>query len=108
MDTIAGALCAYLMLGLVFASIYATIDIIEPGSCVSSLTSEHVELASTSAYLERIYFSFITLFTVGYGDLVPATHKAKLVTIIEGFCGQVYLVVMIARLVGMHVSQRTG
>ena len=106
-DTISGALCAYLLLGLTFTSIYAFIDIIQPNSFISTVTATPVELSTDSSGLDRIYFSFITLLTVGYGDIAPLSHAAKLFTIIEGFFGQVYLVVMIARLVGMHVSQRT-
>lgn len=107
-DTISGALCAYLLLGLTFASIYAFIDIIQPGSFISTVSATAIDLSSEHAGLDRIYFSFITLLTVGYGDIAPLSHAAKLFTIIEGFFGQVYLVVMIARLVGMHVSQRSG
>ena len=108
MDTISGALCAYLLLGLTFTSIYAFIDIIQPGSFISTVNATAVDLSSDRAGLDRIYFSFITLLTVGYGDITPLSHAAKLFTIIEGFFGQVYLVVMIARLVGMHVSQRSN
>ena len=107
MDTIAGSLCAYLLLGFAFASIYALIDIVAPASFISSIQGNegHIDLASSD--LDRIYFSFVTLLTIGYGDIVPASPPAKLTTIIEGFIGQVYLVVMIARLVGMHVSQNS-
>lgn len=108
MDTISGALCAYLLLGLTFASIYSFIDIAQPGSFISTVNATSVPLSSDSAGLDRIYFSFITLLTVGYGDIAPLSQAAKLFTIIEGFFGQVYLVVMIARLVGMHVSQKNS
>ena len=108
MDTISGALCAYLLLGLTFASIYAFIDIVQPNSFISTVHARPITLATEAAGLDRIYFSFITLLTVGYGDIAPFSHAAKLFTIIEGFLGQVYLVVMIARLVGMHVSQKTN
>ena len=107
-DTISGALCAYLLLGLTFASVYAFIDIIQPGSFISTVSGTILELSSDHAGLDRVYFSFITLLTVGYGDIAPHSQPAKLFTIIEGFFGQVYLVVMIARLVGMHVSQRSN
>ena len=108
MDTISGALCAYLLLGLTFASIYAFIDLLQPGSFISTVSASPIELAHENASLDRIYFSFITLLTVGYGDIVPLSEFAKLFTVIEGFLGQVYLVVIIARLVGMHVSQRSN
>ena len=107
MDTIAGSLCAYLLLGFAFASIYALIDIVAPTSFISSIQGKEGLINLASSDLDRIYFSFVTLLTIGYGDIVPASPPAKLTTIIEGFIGQVYLVVMIARLVGMHVSQNT-
>ena len=107
MDTIAGSLCAYLLLGFAFASIYALIDIVAPASFISSIPGKEGVIDLASSDLDRIYFSFVTLLTVGYGDIVPASPPAKLTTIIEGFIGQVYLVVLIARLVGMHVSQRS-
>ena len=106
-DTIDGALCAYLLLGFTFISIYAFIDIVRPGSFLSTVDGTPVVLSNTDSMLDRLYFSFITMLTVGYGDIVPYSSAAKLLTIIQGFLGQVYLVVMIARLVGMHVSQRT-
>ena len=105
-DTISESLCAYLLLGFAFASIYGLLDTILPGSFLSSINGQIISFSSEDAGLNRIYFSFITLLTVGYGDIVPNLPAAKLVTIIEGFFGQVYLVVLIARLVGMHVSQR--
>ena len=104
-DTIAESLCAYLLLGLAFAYVYTLIDIIYPYSFISSLNNEYISFSLNQTGLDTIYFSFITLLTVGYGDIVPASHPAKLTTIIEGFFGQIYLVVLIARLVGMHVSQ---
>ena len=107
-DTIAESLCAYLLLGLAFASIYGFIDTLQPNSFISSLNGLSVPFSGESDGLNRIYFSFITLLTVGYGDIAPHTSSAKLTTIIEGFFGQVYLVVLIARLVGMHVSQRNN
>lgn len=107
-DTIAESLCAYLLLGFAFAYIYALIDIVHPNSFISSLSNEFVPFSLNQDGLEKIYFSFITLLTVGYGDIVPASPPAKLTTIIEGFFGQIYLVVLIARLVGMHVSQRAN
>jgi len=107
-DTIASSLCAYLLLGFAFASIYAFIDIVEPNAFMSSIKREIIVFSQAQSSLDRVYFSFITLLTVGYGDIVPNSPAAKLTTIIEGFLGQIYIVVLIARLVGMHVSQRNN
>lgn len=104
-DTINGALCAYLLLGFTFISVYALVDIVDPESFFLTIESVPIDLSQPNSILDRVYFSFITMLTVGYGDIVPHSSSAKLFTIIQGFLGQVYLVVMIARLVGMHVSQ---
>ena len=103
LDTIAASLCAYLLLGFAFASIYALIDIIEPNSFISSIHGSDESISLALSDLDRIYFSFVTMLTVGYGDIVPHSPPAKLTTIIEGFVGQVYLVVLIARLVGVRL-----
>jgi hypothetical protein len=54
-----------------------------------------------------MYFSFVTITTLGYGDIAPLTDKASGLAIIEAFSGQIYLVVLVAWLVGMHVSKRS-
>jgi len=53
------------------------------------------------------YFSFITITTLGYGDITPVTDKATALALIEAVVGQIYLVVLVAWLVGMHVSRRS-
>ena len=107
-DTIAGALCAYLLLGFTFISVYALVDILNPQSFLYTIDGTPFDLSQPDTILDRVYFSFITMLTVGYGDIVPHSSAAKLLTIIQGFLGQVSLVVMIARLVGMHVSQKSN
>ena len=52
-------------------------------------------------------FSFITITTLGYGDMTPITDKATALALIEAVVGQIYMVVLVAWLVGMHVSQRS-
>lgn len=54
---------------------------------------------------DLIYFSFVTLTTSGYGDIVPLSQPAKFLSILEAVMGQLYLTIMIARLIGMHISQ---
>jgi voltage-gated potassium channel Kch len=53
------------------------------------------------------YFSFVTITTLGYGDITPVTDKASALALIEAFVGQIYLVVLVAWLVGMYVSRRS-
>ena len=58
-------------------------------------------------FVDLLYYSFVTLTTLGYGDITPLTEKAKSLTILEAFIGQVYFVVVLAWLVGMHVSRKS-
>ena len=52
------------------------------------------------------YFSFITITTLGYGDITPLTNRASALTLLEAIIGQIYLVVLVAWLVGMYVSRK--
>jgi voltage-gated potassium channel len=53
---------------------------------------------------QLLYFSFITMMTVGYGDIVPLTPIARNLAVLEAFVGQLYLAIFVGRLVGMHLS----
>jgi hypothetical protein len=53
------------------------------------------------------YFSFVTITTLGYGDITPVTEVAKAITVLEAVVGQLYLVVAVAWLVGMYVSKKS-
>jgi len=55
--------------------------------------------------LVRAYYSFITMTTVGYGDILAITKSARALSILEAITGQLYLAIMIGRLVGLHASQ---
>ena len=87
LSTVAGALCAYLMVGMAFASLYRTVSIVD----VDAFT-EPLESSST-------YFSFVTLTTLGYGDINPVSEFARSLSVLEAVLGQVLLVVLVARFV---------
>ncbi len=96
-DVIIGALCVYFFLGIDFAYLYEMIDRLYPEA-----------FAVTSGSVDSLfYFSFMTLTTVGYGDITPVVDVARAVTVIEAVLGQVVLVAMVARLVGLQIAQRT-
>jgi hypothetical protein len=71
-----------------------------------------VALAATSSgadgdlVLTFLYYSFTTLTTLGYGDIRPVTHAARMLSTGEALIGQLYVAILIARLVGSHISQR--
>ncbi|MFT3883754.1 MAG: ion channel [Gemmatales bacterium] len=105
-DTISASLCIYLMLGAVWAHIYAIVEMVTPGS-IAYVIPHVPEQKSTeiARSFHMLYFSFVTLSTVGYGDMVPTTTVARMFAVTEAISGQIYLLVMVSRLVGLQVSQ---
>lgn len=94
LETVAGALCTYLMVGLAFASLYRTISVVDAGAFTE-------ELGGASSY-----FSFVTLTTLGYGDIAPVSDLARSLSTLEAVLGQVLLVTLVARFVGNLGQQR--
>ena len=92
------ALIGYLLMGMMWASIYELIDTIDPGSF------NLVQGWTDNPRLIYLYFSYVTLTTLGYGDITPLTAQAYSISILEAIIGQFYITVLIARLVGMHIS----
>ncbi|MCH9614674.1 MAG: hypothetical protein SP1CHLAM54_13620 [Chlamydiia bacterium] len=90
-NTIFGALCVYLLIGFTFAQIYDWIDYMVPEAFNVHL-GEHT-----------IYFSFVTLTTLGYGDIYPVNKFAQSVSIVEVVLGQLYIATAIARAIGTYI-----
>lgn len=95
--TLFGSICAYLFIGLVFAYIYLLIELLSPSS-FSGLEKGNEA--------KGIYFSFITLTTVGFGEIVPLKPIAQTITWLESFCGQIYLAVIIGQMIGRYVAEQ--
>jgi len=107
-NRLCAALCVYLLLGVFWASTYSIVDMITPGSFMSTHTKEHESQTinfGDDGSIYPLYFSFVTMTTLGYGDIVPASPMAKMCAIVEAIIGQLYLTVLIARLVGIHIAQ---
>lgn len=104
-DTIAGALSAYLLLAVVWAMTFALIETLHPGSFEiggEPLTSD--SFGHESLIHRFLYLSLVTLTTVGYGDMLPVTAVARRFAALEAVIGQLYLAVLISRLVALQVS----
>jgi voltage-gated potassium channel len=101
-DTIAGAASVYLLLGFVGANLFAVLERMEPGSFT---TPPHWMLTHPNSSAPFIYFSFVTLATLGYGDIVPARPAAAALTLVEALVGQLYMAILIAWLVGLYAAQ---
>lgn len=96
------ALSAYLMAGVFLGVLYWTFEEIRPGSII--VNGEAV--AHPFSLAKGIYFSFITLATVGYGDVVPGNDVVRGLSIVEAIAGQFYLAVMIARLMSLYLRDK--
>jgi hypothetical protein len=99
-ETVLGALCCYVLVGLTFAFVYLAVSefrdapfFVQPG--------EHVQS-------EYVYFSFVTLTTLGFGDLSPSVGLPQALTALEALLGQVFLVTLVARLVTLWVRHSDG
>jgi len=97
-EHIFAALDAYLLAGLIFAVCYWLLDQAWP-------TSFGVASASNLDLAHAIYFSFVTIATLGYGDVVPASDATRGLAILEAVSGQMYLTVLVARLVSLYAKQ---
>lgn len=98
-DRILGAIALYVLIGVVWAEAYQLIGIHVPGA--------YAGIAGDNGSLDRsswIYFSFVTLTTVGYGDITPVAHAARSLAILEALIGQLYPAIVLARLVSLHVA----
>ncbi|HZR79099.1 MAG TPA: ion channel [Chthoniobacterales bacterium] len=105
-DKIYGAVCAYLLFGYAWTFSYSLIEEMQPGSFAFSSTSMPHDLVGRVMQLR--YFSFVTLATVGYGDIVPASAAARTTALLEAILGQFYLVALVGRLVGLHIVHERG
>ena len=106
-DRLFGALSVYLLLGVAWGFIYTAIEVHAPGSFVIGEALEPISVEGQGP-LHRsgqlFYFSFVTLTTLGYGDISPVGSFAQMFTMWEAILGQAYLTILVARLVGLHVS----
>src|SRR5262245_6856095 len=103
-DTIAGAICFYLLLCVIWALIYALLELAHPGSFLDGARPVG-SAGHRSLVPELLYLSLVTLSTLGYGDILPVTPQARMLAALEGIIGPLYLAVLIARLVGLAASR---
>ncbi len=108
LDEILGGVIVYLLIGIVFSQLHYAMELAHPGAYLLG----DVALSSTSSgsdwhlLLSFRYYSFTTLTTLGYGDIRPVLHAARMLSTGEALMGQLYLAIFVARLVGTHISQR--
>ena len=101
-DRIVGAICVYVLIGLGWASVYEMLDDVIPGSFRFPADTAWV----TPGALRYRYFSFVTLATLGYGDVTPVTVLGGMLASMEAVAGQLYLAITVARLVALSLADR--
>jgi len=107
-ETISMSISVYLLLGFTWGLLYAVIFLLQPDAfSIAGLSAptpgHHADARPMLPILG--YFSLITLSTIGYGDITPLTIQARFAAAAEGITGQFYLAILVARLVGMQMSQ---
>ena len=110
-NTLCASLCAYLLLGVLWAIGYSLLDMLAPNSFLLSFAAGKegsLMRFGGEHSVNPLYYSFVTLTTLGYGDISPASSMARMLAAIEAVVGQVYLTVLVARLVGLHIAQATN
>jgi voltage-gated potassium channel len=126
-DKICGAICVYFIIGISWSVLFGFLELAEPGSfIISTISKPEVRAGLDPARaaadgfspmgshdlptIEGSYFtylSFITLTSVGYGDVLPVSHAARTFSWLEAVVGQLYLTILVARLVGLHLVKHS-
>ena len=99
-DRMLGAVAVYLMLALVAARLFCLVEVLAPGSYAQGGEG----LVATELVDALHYFSLVTLSTLGYGDVTPVTPLARNLACLEAVLGQLYLAILVARLVGLRMG----
>ncbi len=106
-DIISAAICLYLLTGMTWALIYFTVVMLDPLAINLQIELVATRESATSLMQELIYFSYVTQTTLGYGEITPATGIARALVIAQSLFGQIYIAVVIARLVGLQIATAT-
>lgn len=96
-DKLAASLCVYLLFGMLWTQVYIQLELFEPGSLRTAIGDGQI---TTSR--ELMFFSYVTLTTLGYGDITPVSAVARSFALIEAAVGVLYVAVLVARLVSLY------
>ncbi len=100
-ETLFGAVSIYILLGLIFALAYMFLNLVSIG-LVDSTGAMNLDSRNP---IDFVYFSFVTLTTLGFGDITPQNTASKALVTSEALLGQLYLTILVARLVGLTISR---
>jgi len=97
-DILYGAISIYFLIGGTFSTIYMLLEAVKPGSIINNISG----VVTTS---DLLYFSYITLTTLGYGEIIPVNTYARSLAIIEAIIGVMYIAILISRMVGLFIAK---
>lgn len=102
-NRIVGAICVYLLLGTLWAFLYTVVELAAPGSFAGI-----GEFGVADWESDFVYFSFITLTTLGYGDITPVSGTARVLVYAQAVFGVFYIAVLVSSLVSIHLAANQG
>jgi voltage-gated potassium channel len=99
-NMIMGSICVYILVGISWSILYFFAAVIHP----DAFEGVHIT-TSKQLFIDLLYYSFVTLSTLGYGDITPMLPIARTLAYIEALFGQFYIAILVASFVGMHISR---
>ena len=102
LETLRGAVCTYFLIAFLFAYIYLFLETLNPGTILIRGEVYPVFPKIYYFYSEMLYYSFVTLLTIGFGDIVSNKDLGQTATVVEGILGQLYIAILISRLVAVY------
>ncbi len=107
LNKLCGSVCFYLLIGILFGQLYQLLDVVDPGCFYFEMSKleKHGELSAFERSNLLNYFSYVTLTTLGYGDIQPVARLTRTLAFSEALFSQIYLAILVARLVGLHIAK---
>lgn len=102
LNRIAGSVCVYLLVGICFGFLFYFTLILIPGSFIGLEDTDDMR-----DLIDLLYYSYVTISTLGYGDITPVSPVARTLAFLEALFGQFYIAIIVASLVGAHLSKRS-
>ncbi len=105
-NRLCGSVCLYVMIGVVWGQFYQLCSVLDPGCFILDLAKleRHGVLNAYERSNLLNYFSYVTLSTLGYGDISPVSRITRTLAYSEALIGQIYLAILVSRLVGLHIA----
>lgn len=98
-----GSICVYILVGICWGIFYYFEAVIHPGA----FNGINIE-SNKQQFTELLYYSYVTLSTLGYGDITPVTPIARTLAFLEALFGQFYIAILVASFVGMHLTSKSS